>query len=141
MTPFKLQIITPDGVFFDGMTENVIVRTTVGDKGILAHHEPYVAAITISRFKVKIDGEFRCGAISSGVIKVDKDKTVILAQSCEWADEIDLDRAVKAKELAEQKLGEYKSLPDFNEKEISVAEYKLMRALNRIEAAKLTKIK
>ena len=46
MTPFKLQILTPDGVFFDGMTDNVIVRTTVGDKGILAHHEPYVAAIT-----------------------------------------------------------------------------------------------
>ena len=135
MTPFKLQIITPDGVFFDGMTENVIVRTTVGDKGILAHHEPYVAALTISKFKVKIDGEFRYGAISSGVIKVGKDKTVILAQSCEWADEIDVDRAVRAKELAESRISEYEKANDQNN--LDIAEFKLKRALNRIEAAKM----
>lgn len=135
MTPFKLQIITPDGVFFDGMTENVIVRTTVGDKGILAHHEPYVAALTISKFKVKIDGDFRYGAISSGVIKVGKDKTVILAQSCEWADEIDVDRAVRAKELAESRISEYEKAND--QKNLDIAEFKLKRALNRIEAAKM----
>ena len=135
MTPFKLQIITPDGVFFDGMTENVIVRTTVGDKGILAHHEPYVAALTISKFKVKIDGEFRFGAISSGVIKVSKDKTVILAQSCEWANEIDVERAVRAKELAESRISEYEKAND--QKNLDIAEFKLKRALNRIEASKM----
>jgi F-type H+-transporting ATPase subunit epsilon len=135
MTPFKLQIITPDGVFFDGMTENVIVRTTVGDKGILARHEPYVAAITISKFKVKIDGNFRFGAISSGVIKVSRDKTVILAQSCEWADEIDVDRAVRAKELAESRISEYSRTND--QKNLDIAEFKLKRALNRIEASRM----
>ena len=135
MTPFKLQIITPDGVFFDGMTENVIVRTTVGDKGILARHEPYVAAITISKFKVKIDGSFRYGAISSGVIKVGKDKTVILAQSCEWADEIDVERAVKAKQIAESRITEYEKAND--QKNLDIAEFKLKRALNRIEASKM----
>ncbi len=135
MTPFKLQIITPDGVFFDGMTENVIVRTTVGDKGILARHEPYVAAITISKFKVKIDGNFRYGAISSGVIKVSKEKTVILAQSCEWADEIDVDRAVKAKQVAESRITEYEKAND--QKNLDIAEFKLKRALNRIEASKM----
>jgi len=135
MTPFKLQIITPDGVFFDGMTENVIVRTTVGDKGILARHEPYVAAITISKFKVKIDGNFRYGAISSGVIKVGKDKTVILAQSCEWADEIDVERAVKAKQIAESRITEYEKAND--QKNLDIAEFKLKRALNRIEASKM----
>ena len=135
MTPFKLQIITPDGVFFDGMTENVIVRTTVGDKGILARHEPYVAAITISKFKVKIDGNFRYGAISSGVIKVGKDKTVILAQSCEWADEIDVERAVKAKQIAESRITKYEKAND--QKNLDIAEFKLKRALNRIEASKM----
>lgn len=135
MTPFKLQIITPDGVIFDGMTDNVIVRTTVGDKGILAHHEPYVAAITISKFKVRIDGEFRYGAISSGVIKVSKEKTVILAQSCEWADEIDVDRAVRAKQVAEERISTYEKSND--QKNLDIAEFKLKRALNRIEIAKL----
>ena len=136
MTPFKLQIITPDGVFFDGMTDNIVVRTTVGDKGILARHEPYVAALTISKFKVRIDGNFRYGAISSGVIKVSRDKTVILAQSCEWADEIDVERAVKAKELAESRISQYTSQPDADDKQMAIAKYKLKRALNRIETSK-----
>ena len=137
MTPFRLEILTPDGVFFSGETDNIVVRTTVGDKGILARHEPYVAALTIGKFKVRIDGEFRFGAISSGIIKVDRDKTVILADSCEWAEEIDLDRAVKAKELAEQKLEEFEKAD--NDKGVAIAEYKLKRAINRIEAYKLRK--
>lgn len=132
MTPFKLQIITPDGVCFDGETDNLVVRTTVGDKGILAHHEPYVAALPIGKFKVRLDGKFRYGAIASGVVKVGKDKTVILAQSCEWADEIDIERAERAKESAEHKL----SSPG-SDQELMVAEYKLKRALNRIETSKL----
>ena len=132
MTPFKLQIITPDGVFFDGETDNLVVRTTVGDKGILAHHEPYVAALPIGKFKVRLDGKFRYGAIASGVVKVGKDKTVILAQSSEWADEIDIERAERAKETAEHKLASPGS-----DQELMVAEYKLKRALNRIETSKL----
>ena len=130
MTPFKLQIITPDGVFFDGMTDNIVVRTTVGDKGILARHEPYVAALTISKFKVRIDGNFRYGAISSGVIKVSRDKTVILAQSCEWADEIDVKRAEEAKTTAEARLKAAQS-----DNELRMADAKLKRALNRIDTA------
>ncbi|MDE6578976.1 MAG: F0F1 ATP synthase subunit epsilon, partial [Ruminiclostridium sp.] len=102
MTPFKLEIYTPDKLFFDGETENLIVRTTVGDKGILARHEDYVAALPIGKLKVKIDGNFRVAAISEGTIKVSCDKTVILTQSCEWADEIDVERAKTAKTKAEE---------------------------------------
>lgn len=132
MTPFKLEIITPDRVFFDDETENVIVRTTVGDKGILAHHEPYVAALNIGKIKVMIDGKYRAAAISGGVIRVGKDKTTILAQSCEWADEIDVERAEHAKEVAEERMAEKASDRDFE-----IAEYKLKRALNRLDVAKL----
>lgn len=131
MTPFKLQIITPDGIFFDGETDNLILRTTVGDKGILAHHEPYVAALPIGKFKVKLNGNYRYGAVASGIVKVSKDKTVVLAQSCEWADEIDLERAEKAKQIAEERLSSPAS-----DQELMVAEYKLKRALNRIETTK-----
>lgn len=130
MTPFKLEIITPDRVFFDDNTENVIVRTTVGDKGILAHHEPYVAALNIGKIKVMIDGRYRVAAISGGVIKVGRDKTTILAQSCEWADEIDVERAKHAKEIAEERMAAKTSQRDFD-----IAEYKLKRALNRIDVA------
>lgn len=99
MTEFKLKILTPEGVVYDGMAESVIVRTTVGDKGILAKHEPYVAALTIGQAKIRINGTVRIGAVSSGIVEVTKDQTSILAQSFEWADEIDVDRAEKAKVL------------------------------------------
>lgn len=133
MTPFKLQILTPDKEFYNGETENLIVRTTVGDKGILAKHEDYVAALPIGKLKVKQDGKFRVAAVSEGVVKVSKDKTVILVQSCEWADEIDVERAKAAKELAEGRIKQAKE----EDKEYLIAEYKLKRAINRIEASEM----
>ncbi len=133
MTPFNLQILTPDKEFYSGETENLIVRTTVGDKGILAKHEDYVAALPIGKLKVKIDGSFRTAAVSEGIVKVSKEKTVVLVQSCEWADEIDIDRAKAAKEASETRL----KAAEKEDREYLIAEYKLKRAINRIEASEL----
>lgn len=131
MKQFRLQIIAADGEFFDGEVESVIVRTTVGDKGILAGHEPYVAALPIGKVKVKIDGNDRYAAISAGVIKVGKEKTTILAQSAEWADKIDIERAKAAKLKAESVLSSAKE----GQRDFEIAEFKLKRAINRIDVA------
>ena len=133
MTEFKLKILTPEGVVYDGMAESVIVRTTVGDKGILAKHEPYVAALTIGQAKIRINGAVRIGAVSSGIVEVTKDLTTILAQSFEWSDEIDVDRAEKARALAEERMEQYKD----DQKSLDIAEYKLKRAINRINTANI----
>lgn len=132
MTPFRLQIITPEKTFFDGETEQIIARTTVGDVGILNGHEPYCAALTIGQMRIMIDGQFRRAATSGGIIKVSKEKTIILVQSCEWAEDIDVNRAEHAKDVAE---GRIKSAASDNE--LRLAEAKLKRALNRIDAAHL----
>lgn len=132
MTPFRLQIITPEKIFFDGETEQIIARTTVGDVGILNGHEPYCAALGIGQMRVMIDGEFKRAATSGGIIKVSKEKTVILVQSCEWADEIDINRAEHAKQVAEDRI---KAAQGDNE--LHLAEAKLKRALNRIDTANL----
>ncbi len=129
MTPFKLQIITPEKTFFDGETEQIIVRTTVGDVGILNGHEPYCAALGIGQMRVMIDGQFKRAATSGGIIKVNRDKTVVLVQSCEWADQIDPQRAQNARQTAEERI---KSAKDNTQ--IMLAELKLKRALNRIDA-------
>lgn len=130
MTPFKLEIITPEKTFYDGETEQIIVRTTVGDVGILNGHEPYCAAMPVGQMRVMIDGEFRRAATSGGIIKVSKEKTTVLVQTCEWADEIDVDRANNAKTIAEERLKTAKS-----DKELLLAEAKLKRALNRIDTS------
>ena len=142
MTPFNLKIITPfppefcmslnDKIFFDGQVENVVVRTTVGDKGILAKHEPYVAALPIGKMRVMIDGKFRNAAISYGTVTVDNNgDTIILTQSCEWSDEINIPRAEAAKSEAEELLNSDKT----SRIEHEIAEFKLKRALNRLDAA------
>lgn len=130
MTPFKLQIITPEKTVFDGETEQIIVRTTVGDVGILNGHEPYCAAVAIGQMRIMIDGTFRRAATSGGIIKVSKEKTTILVQTCEWSDEIDVERAEAAKAAAEARV---KSAKD--DKELLLAEAKLKRALNRIDTS------
>ena len=131
MTPFKLEIITPEKKFFDGETEQIIVRTTVGDVGILNGHEPYCAALGIGQMRIMIDGEFRRAATSGGIIKVSRSKTVILVDSCEWADEIDVERAETAKEIAEDRMKSAES-----DRQMKMAEIKLKRALNRIDTAR-----
>jgi len=130
MTPFRLQIITPEKTVFDGETEQVIVRTTVGDVGILNGHEPYCAALGIGQMRVMKDGEFRRAATSGGIIKVSKEMTTILAQTCEWSDEIDVERANAAKAAAEERIKAAKS-----DKELLLADAKLKRALNRIDTS------
>ncbi len=131
MTPFKLEIITPEKKFFDGETEQIIVRTTVGDVGILNGHEPYCAALGIGQMRIMVDGKLRHAATSGGIIKVSREKTVVLVDSCEWADEIDINRAQTAKDTAEQRIKSAES-----DRQLKMAEYKLKRALNRIDAAR-----
>ncbi len=131
MTPFKLEIITPEKKFFDGETEQIIVRTTVGDVGILNGHEPYCAALGIGQMRIMIDGQFRRAATSGGIIKVSRTKTVILVDSCEWADEIDVERAEAARDSAEGRLKSAES-----DRQMKMAEIKLKRALNRIDTAR-----
>ncbi|MBD5111344.1 MAG: ATP synthase F1 subunit epsilon [Ruminococcaceae bacterium] len=130
MTPFKLQIITPEKTVFDGETEQIIVRTTVGDVGILNGHEPYCAAIAIGQMRIMIGGAFRRAATSGGILKVSKEKTTILVQTCEWSDEIDVKRANAAKSAAEERIKAAKS-----DKDLLLAEAKLKRALNRIDTS------
>ena len=127
MTPFDLKIITPEKTFFEGNTEQIIVRTVSGDIGILAGH---VANIVSSPFRIKIEGEFRTAAISGGLIKVSADGVTVVTSAIEWADEIDVARAEKAKAAAENKLRENAS-----QKEFERAEQKLRRAMNRLVVA------
>ena len=126
MRSYLLRIVTPEKVFFEGQTEQIVVRTSDGDLGVLAGHENYVSDLPPGPFKVKIDGKYKVAAISGGVLKVSRDSTTILAMAAEWADEIDLEWAKRSREDAEKRLRETKS--DYEHR---IAELKLKRAINR----------
>ncbi len=132
-TPFKLKIITPDKTFFDGETENAIVRTTEGDVGILAGHIAYAAGLPSGPLKIKMeDGKFRLAAISGGLLKISKEGVVIIANAVEWGNEIDLEHARRSEEDARRRMDASKGKSNA---EFERARMKLMRALNRIDVA------
>lgn len=125
--PFKLTVITPEKTFYDGEAEQVIVRTTEGDIGILANHISLVASLPSGPMKITSESGVRAAAVSAGLIKVGGNEVHIFADAVEWADEIDIEWANRSKENAEQRIAAKKSDRDF-----ALAELKLKRALNRI---------
>ncbi len=133
MSTFPLQIITPDKVFFDGAVQCLVVRTTEGDVGILAKHEKYVAALPSGPVKLTLeDGSVRIAALSGGALKVSPDRTAILANAVEWAEEIDVDWAKRSEEDARRKVEQSKT-----QQEQLAAEAKLKRALNRLRVSSM----
>ncbi|MBD5141146.1 MAG: ATP synthase F1 subunit epsilon [Ruminococcus sp.] len=130
---FSLSVVTPEKVFFDGETTQIIVRTTDGDIGILANHTSLVADLPSGPLKVRqADGSWRTAAISTGLLKVGGNKVSILANAVEWADEIDLEWAKRSEEDARRRLQEKQ-----DKHELDLAELKLMRALNRISVSSM----
>ena len=125
---FSLSVITPEKVFFDGETTQIIVRTTEGDIGVMANHTSLVASLPSGPLKVKQeDGSWRTAAVSTGLLKVGGNKVSILANAVEWADEIDIEWAKRSEEDARRRLKEKQ-----DKHELDLAELKLQRALNRI---------
>ncbi len=131
MSTFHLKVLTVDRVFFEGDVERIVVRTTQGDVGILPNHVKYLAALGIGGLTIIADGKSRTAAVAGGFVDVSKEQTVILARTCEWADEIDISRAESAEERAKAKLQQ-----KLSEHEQDIASIKLRKAINRIRVAK-----
>ncbi|MBR6106998.1 MAG: ATP synthase F1 subunit epsilon [Oscillospiraceae bacterium] len=133
MSIFRLRIITPEKVFFEGAVQRVIVRTSEGDLGILAKHEKYVAALPSGPVKITMeDGTERIAALSGGAVKVSPDHTAILANAVEWAEDIDIDWAKRSEEDARRRKENSQ-----NQEDLKYAELKLQRALNRLRVSSM----
>ena len=132
MTPFHLKIVTPDGLQFDGIVEELIVRTTTGDMGIQAGHINCVAALGMGRATLIINGEKRYAACIGGMLSVVNGAATLVPTTFEWADKIDASRAEAAANRAKSVLARRSISPT----DIRIAEAKLKRALLRSSIAK-----
>ena len=132
MATFELQIVTPDGLMFSGEAESLLVRTVEGDLCILPKHINLLTALGMGEAKVVADGKTRRAACIGGMLSVMDNKVKLVPTTFEWADEIDADRADKAKSEAEEKLSHRDRLTDH---ELAIAEAKLKRALVRRSVA------
>ena len=132
MSPFQLKIVTPDGLRYDGPAEELIVRTTSGDLGILAGHINCVSPLGMGQATVVVEGERRYAACIGGMVSVMNNQVSLVATTFEWADQIDMDRARASEERAKAIISDKKAKPD----EIRLAEARLKRALIRQNVAK-----
>ena len=127
MNSFSLKIVTPDGLAFDGNAEEVIVRTTTGDIGILAGHINCVAPLGMGRATFVIDGKRRYAACIGGILSVSGGAVTLVPTTFEWAEEIDVARAERAAQKAQSVI----STNAASNAELAMAEAKLKRALVR----------
>ncbi|MBD0384312.1 F0F1 ATP synthase subunit epsilon [Paenibacillus sedimenti] len=132
MSTFLLEIVTPEHKVYAEQANMIVVKGVEGELGILPNHIPLVTPLKIGPITVKKQGsKDEIIAVNGGFMEVRKDKVVILAESAELPEQIDIDRAKAAKERAEKRLADMKqSNVDFKRAEAS-----LQRALNRITVA------
>ena len=133
MATFHLQIVTPDGLAFDGQADALIVRTIDGETGILANHIDYVTALGMGDARVYVDRDIRHAACIGGMLAVTNGEVKLVATTFEWADQIDVPRADashrRAKEIIDHR-------DQHTDQEIQLAEARLKRALVRKGVAK-----
>ena len=131
MNSFPLKIVTPDGLQYDGQAEELIVRTTSGDVGILAGHINCVAPLGMGRAMIVSNGEKRYAACIGGMLSVVSGEVNLVPTTFEWADKIDVDRADASADRARMVLADKSATAA----DIRIAEARLKRALIRKNVA------
>jgi len=104
--PVELVIVTPQGQAFRDEVEGVVLPGTEGDFGVLPGHEAFLTALRIGPVEIQRGGQKRFAAISRGYAEVVDDVVTVMVGTCEFADEIDRERAEKARERAQRQLEE-----------------------------------
>lgn len=128
MSELNLEIVTPSKSAFSGEIKSITVPGTKGRFQVLKNHASIISTIDVGMIKVDLfDGKSDYYATAGGTIEVLDNKVLVLADSIEQVSEIDEERAIKAKQRAEERLLEKKS--DLN---LARAQASLARANNRI---------
>lgn len=131
MNSFSLKIVTPDGLAYEGQAEELIVRTTTGDIGIMAGHINCVAPLGMGQAMILVDGKKRYAACIGGMLSVVNGAVNLVPTTFEWADDIDVTRAEASAKRARTVLDNKGA----SNTDIRMAEARLKRALVRQNVA------
>ncbi len=124
----KLHIITPNRDFYQGDVTMVELTTTEGQIGIYPNHIPLTAVVSPGVLKIHEEGQTLEAALLSGFFTILPEEVTIMAETVEWPDEIDFNRAEEARVRAERRIA-----TNSNEIDTMRAELSLKRALVRLE--------
>ncbi len=126
----KLEIVTAERVVFSDDVDLVLAPGAEGELGILPHHANLITTLTPGELVARKASEEYSMAVSGGFLEVHPDRVIVLADSAERAEEIDIARAEAAKKRAEERLTHAGEGVD-----LARAQAALQRALARIEVA------
>ncbi|MGB9716116.1 MAG: F0F1 ATP synthase subunit epsilon [Thermodesulfovibrionales bacterium] len=129
MEKLRLEIVTPDGLIFNGEVDEVTASGSEGEFGVLPGHAPFLTTLKIGMLTARKGNEVMYFFVNSGYAEVGPDKVVVLADSAERAEDIDVERAKAAMKRAEERLKKREEI-DF-----ARAESALERATMRIQIA------
>ncbi len=129
MRNFSLRLLAADKVFYDGECSSLIVPSSDGQYGILAGHVSAVIAVVPGFAQITVNGEKIQAFVSSGVVKIENGKVLMLVESCEKASDVNEAWAKNSLKEAQDELARKESR--FN---VLSAELKIARALNRLKA-------
>jgi F-type H+-transporting ATPase subunit epsilon len=129
MSSLKLDIVTAERVVYSEDVDAIIAPGVEGQLGILPHHAPLMTTLQAGELLVRRGGEEDTLAISGGFLEVRPDRVIVLADTAERAEEIDLERAEAAKQRAERRLKERGVTPGLDEVRCSAS---LQRAVARL---------
>ncbi|HZQ24633.1 MAG TPA: F0F1 ATP synthase subunit epsilon [Terriglobales bacterium] len=131
---FKLEIVTPEKMVVNDAAEEMQLPGKNGYLGILPGHAPLITELAVGEISYRNNGYTHHLAVAWGFAEVLPDKVKVLAETCEPADQIDVTRAEKARERAEQHLTSGDPNTDY-----SRAESALKKAETRLDVAKKQK--
>ena len=100
----QVELVSPERTLYSGLADGVILRTIGGgDIAFLTGHAPFLGALEVEVARIQeVDGDEQRFAIHGGFVEVSSDKVTILSDTAEHADNIDIDRALRAKAEAEK---------------------------------------
>ena len=96
----KVQIITQEREVYNDEVDIVVAPGVEGEMGILPNHAPLISTLNYGELRLRKDGVEEHFAIGGGVLEVRPDKVIVLADSAETADDIDIARAEEARQRA-----------------------------------------
>ncbi len=132
MASFKFEIVSPDGVVWEGQAKHVRAPGVMGSFGVLPGHTPFMTPLQVGEINLSAeDGEF-VFATSGGTAEVQGDHVLILAETAEDVAKIDVERAQASADRAKERLVD-RSAKDVDFKR---AEMALFRSINRLKLSK-----
>ena len=129
---FKIEIITPDRVFYTGEADFLEFTTADGEIGVYKDHIPLTTVLAPGIVTIHNGDDIKSAEVHAGFAEILGDRVSLLAEVAEWPDEIDVERAEAAKARAEERLQNHTADVD-----VKRAEFALRKALIRIDTANI----